>query len=161
MGTLALGITLAGVAGCTRPTDEAVVPEVEDGPGAPMSEAADAATEQALRDIAQATNAALREAESVPAPTNAMSGQGAAGGDDASDEGEGEGDASGSTGDDGAEGDLDGADADDGAEAPEDPDAAQVAFYEPTWANSDPEGLTAAESGRIGRPALVWFHADW
>ncbi len=33
--------------------------------------------------------------------------------------------------------------------------------YQLTGAPTEAEGLVAAESGRIGQPALVWFHADW
>ena len=33
--------------------------------------------------------------------------------------------------------------------------------YVPTGADTEPAGLAAAEAGRIGRPALVWFHAHW
>lgn len=34
-------------------------------------------------------------------------------------------------------------------------------LYVPTGAATDAEGLLAAESGRIGKPTLVFFHADW
>ncbi len=161
LGTVALGLVLAGVAGCTRPTDEPTVPEVDSGPGAPLSEAQDSATEEALRQIAQATNDALREADSEPAPTNAMSIQGTPGQATATmQDGDGDGSATEDAGDiDAGSASEETDDAD--AFAPDAPDASRVALYEPTWANSDADGLVAAVEGRIGRPALIWFHADW
>ena len=33
--------------------------------------------------------------------------------------------------------------------------------YEVTGASSEPEAVVAAEEGRLGRAALVWFHAEW
>ena len=133
---LAFGLAFTGVTGCTAQPDEGAAPAADTGQSAPVNEADDGATAQAMRDTAQATNAALREADSAPAPTNAMSGDHSGGSEEAASE---------------------------GAEQtePEAPEAAQLAMYEPTWGNSDPEGLTAAEEGQIGRPALVWFHADW
>lgn len=39
--------------------------------------------------------------------------------------------------------------------------AAPGDLYQLTGAPTEAEGLVAAEGGRIGQPALVWFHADW
>lgn len=50
---------------------------------------------------------------------------------------------------------------DSAAVAAPDADPQAIELYRPTRAESEPEGLSAAEDGRLGQPALVMFHADW
>jgi len=108
----------------------------------------DAATAAALQESAVATREALSAVQAEPAPGNALGGDTAtdAGAAAGADEAVVTGDGAGSKGDPAqAEGGL----------------AVAADLYEPQWLMTEPEGLAAAEAGQIGRPTLVWFHADW
>ena len=46
-------------------------------------------------------------------------------------------------------------------EAPGEDMADSIEYYVPTGASTDAAGLAAAEQGALGKPSMVFFHADW
>lgn len=129
--TAALGLLLLGAAACGGEPEDVAQEQAD------ARRVTDDATAEALRAIANATNEALAGAESVPAPINALARSAA---QDAAIGGDGE------------------AEIEEGAPAGASGDTSP---YTPTGAESEPAAVVAAEEGRIGRPALVWFHAEW